>query len=48
LIVNPWGEIVAEADENECILYGNIDLDLIDKIREELPLLKHLKPDLYR
>ncbi len=48
LIVNPWGEIVAEADENECILYGNINLDLIDKIREELPLLKHLKPDLYQ
>lgn len=42
LIINPWGEIIAEADENECILYGDIDLDLIEKIRKELPLVNNL------
>lgn len=47
-IVNPWGDKIVEADENECILYGNIDLDLIEKVREELPLLKQRRPELYR
>ena len=47
IMVNPWGEIIVEADEKECILYGNLDLDLIEKIREELPLLKHARYDLY-
>ena len=47
-IVNPWGDKIAEADEKECILYGNIDLDLVEKVREELPLLKQRRPELYK
>ncbi|MHB1252821.1 MAG: carbon-nitrogen hydrolase family protein [Candidatus Humimicrobiaceae bacterium] len=47
IMVNPWGEIIAEAGEKECILYGNLELGLIEKIREELPLLKHARYDLY-
>jgi omega-amidase len=47
IIVDPWGEIIAEADEKECILYGNLELDFIEKIREELPILKHARNDLY-
>ena len=47
IIVNPWGEIIAEADEKECILYGDLELDFLEKIREELPLLKHARYDLY-
>jgi len=47
LMVNPWGEIIAEADEKECIIYGNLDFDLIEKIRHQLPLLKHARHDLY-
>ncbi len=47
-IVNPWGDKIVEADENECIVYGNIDLDFVEKIREELPLLKQRRPELYK
>ena len=47
LMVDPWGNKIAEADENECILYGNLDLDLIEKTRHELPLIKHRRPELY-
>jgi predicted amidohydrolase len=47
IITNPWGEIIAEADEKEEIIYGEIDLDEIKKIREELPLLKNKREDLY-
>ena len=47
IITNPWGEIIAEADENENLIISEIDLDEIKKIREELPLLKNKRKDLY-
>lgn len=47
LIVDPWGSIIAEADEKETILYGIIDLDNIHRIRKELPLLKHRREEIY-
>ncbi|MCQ2546283.1 MAG: carbon-nitrogen hydrolase family protein [Clostridia bacterium] len=46
-IVNPWAEFVAHADEKECIIYGDIDLDYENSIRQQLPLLKHRRPELY-
>jgi omega-amidase len=47
-IVDPWGRIIAQADEKETILYGEIDLQIIKKTREALPLLKHRRLDLYQ
>lgn len=47
IIANPWGEILAEADEKENLITCDIDLDEIKKIREELPLLKNKREDLY-
>lgn len=46
-IASPWGEFIAHGDENECIIYGDIDSDYVDSIREQLPLLKHRRPELY-
>lgn len=46
-IVSPWGDFVAHGDEKECIIYGDIDLDYIEAIREQLPLLKHRRAELY-
>ncbi len=46
-IVNPWGTVISEANEKECIIYGEIDLDSIEKIRRELPLLQHRRTDIY-
>ncbi len=46
-LVNPWGEIVSQADEKETIIYGEIDMKYIRKIRTELPLLQHRRTDLY-
>ncbi|MCC0686518.1 MULTISPECIES: carbon-nitrogen hydrolase family protein [unclassified Clostridioides] len=46
-ISDPWGKIIAQADENECIIYADIDRDLIPDIRQQLPLLKHRRTDLY-
>jgi len=47
LIVNPWGQIIYEAQEYEAILYGEIDLEKVNTVRKELPLLKHRRLDVY-
>ncbi|WP_405267405.1 carbon-nitrogen hydrolase family protein [Methanobrevibacter sp.] len=47
IIANPWGEIIAEADEKENLIISEIDLSEIKRIREELPLLKNKREDLY-
>jgi predicted amidohydrolase len=47
MIVNPWGEVVVElGDESEPqIVTADIDLDLVAKIRREMPLLR--RTDIY-
>ena len=47
LIVSPFGEILCELDEKENLITYSIDLDYIDQVREELPLLHHRRNDLY-
>lgn len=46
-IANPWGTIVGMAGEGEEILYADMDLAQVDKIRRELPLLQHRRTDVY-
>lgn len=46
-IVDPWARILAMADEAETVIFGTIDLQIVDRVREELPLLKHRRPELY-
>lgn len=46
-IVDPWGRFIAHADEKECIIYGDIDVDYVESIRQQLPLLKHRRVELY-
>ncbi|AEG14116.1 Nitrilase/cyanide hydratase and apolipoprotein N-acyltransferase [Desulfofundulus kuznetsovii DSM 6115] len=47
LVVDPWGNVVSMAREGEEIIYAEIDLDLIERIRSELPLLRHRRTDVY-
>ncbi|PKM84884.1 MAG: carbon-nitrogen hydrolase [Firmicutes bacterium HGW-Firmicutes-11] len=46
-IATPWGEFSAKTDHRESILIGEVDLDYVDQIRKQLPLLVHRKPELY-
>ena len=48
IVVDPWGEILAEAGTGEEIIYADIDLERVTKIRNQLPLLKHRRTDLYK
>ena len=47
IATNPWGEVISQADENENLIICEIDLSEIKKIREEIPLLKNKRNDLY-
>lgn len=47
IIASPWGDVIAEADSSESLIISEIDLSEIKKIREELPLLKNKREDLY-
>lgn len=47
IVASPWGEILVRLDEKEAIAFYEIDLDKINKVRQELPLLKHRRTDIY-
>jgi len=47
MITGPWGDVIARADENEGIIYADIDLNKLKKVRNELPLLKNRRDDVY-
>jgi len=47
IIVSPWGNIINRMDEKEGYIIQEIDLDYLKKVRNELPLLKHIRKDIY-
>ena len=47
IITSPWGDIVNKMDEKEKIIVQEIDLSYVEKIREQLPLLKQKRKDIY-
>ncbi len=48
LICDPWGRILKKLDEKERILSTEIDLSEISKVRNQIPVLKHFRKDLYK
>jgi len=44
LIVNPWGEVLADGGAEPGIIYADIDLSEVDKARSRIPALKHDRP----
>lgn len=44
LIVDPWGEVLADADEEPGIIYADIDPARVVKIRGMMPSLQHDRP----
>jgi omega-amidase len=47
MIVDPWGRIVIEGGEDPMMLTAEIDLDLVDEVRERIPVFEDRRPDLY-
>jgi len=48
MVLNPWGETVAEAGEEETVLRAEIDLSLVDSVRATIPVFEDRRPPLYK
>ncbi|MCC7563521.1 MAG: carbon-nitrogen hydrolase family protein [Methanobacterium sp.] len=48
MVADPWGKVISEAGAGEEILYVTIDGSSIGKVRNELPLLKNRRTDIYQ
>lgn len=48
MIIDPWGEIVAEAGEQEEILTASINLDKVTEVRKTIPIFADRKPEFYK
>ena len=43
MIVDPWGRVLARAADNEGVVVAPIDLEYQERVRRELPALKHAR-----
>lgn len=48
LVVSPWGQVLNCLDKQEGYLITDINLKEVAKVREQLPLLKHRRRDIYQ
>lgn len=47
IAVNPWGQVICQLDEKEGYQSLELDLEQVEPVREQLPLLRHRRRDLY-
>ena len=47
MIVDPWGQVLAQAQDRESVVVADIDLEYLDDIRRRLPCLEHIRDDLF-
>ena len=44
LVVDPWGEVIADAGEPTGLLFAEIEIDRIAAVRARIPVLAHRRP----
>ena len=47
VVTDPWGGVVAQLDDAEGFMFTELDLTRTDAVREQLPLLRHRRTDVY-
>jgi len=47
MVIDPWGEVLVEGDENEAILRATIDLSEVVRVRGKIPVFEDRRPHLY-
>ncbi|KIV54862.1 hypothetical protein TS65_18605 [Aneurinibacillus migulanus] len=47
LIIDPWGEVIAEGGEGEEIVTGTITRELVADVRKRIPIFSDRRPHLY-
>ena len=48
IVTDPWGRVIDMLDEKKGILLAELDMDYEEQVREELPLLKSRRKDMYK
>ena len=48
IVTDPWGRVIDRLDEKKGILLAELDMDYEEQVREELPLLKSRRKDIYQ
>lgn len=43
LIVDPWGTVIARAESGEAVVTAELDLELLARVRREMPCLQHAR-----
>ncbi|MCZ8511281.1 carbon-nitrogen family hydrolase [Paenibacillus filicis] len=47
MVIDPWGEVLAEGDGTERIVRASIDLELVEQVRSKIPVFEDRRPALY-
>jgi len=47
MIVDPWGVVIAQAEEGETIIYADIDTAFTEEVRGMIPISKQRRTDIY-
>lgn len=48
LIIDPWGEIIAEGSDEESILTGEINIETVENVRKKIPMYWDRQPESYQ
>lgn len=48
VVIDPWGATLCCAPERPCLISCGIDLHYLREVRQNMPVLTHTRPDLYR
>jgi predicted amidohydrolase len=47
MVIDPWGTIVAQAPDAVAIVHADLDLDRVESLRRQIPVLANRRPDAY-
>jgi len=47
MVVDPWGVVLAQAQDGEGLAVADLDFERMAQVRERLPALRHRRPDVY-
>ena len=45
--MDPWGCMIAQCREGNDVCVAEIDLDYLNKVRQQMPVMKHKRDELY-
>ncbi|ELT97214.1 hypothetical protein CAPTEDRAFT_196103 [Capitella teleta] len=46
-LVSPWGEVVSKAEHAEQVIYADLDPQLVEDIRQQIPVSRQKRTDMY-